>query len=211
MMEGMSDPSRRPIGRPRRSSAEMLADAAAELFLENGWSGTTVDQIAQRAGVSRGTFFNYFDSKADLFWLDLDVSLAGLGELLRASSGSSPVRSVEAALVAVGRAHDPARVPWALSQSEAMGLGDELVASAAVRVVRLQSVVAAHLAEASGGRRGELGHEAAAASLVAAAVAAITHWARSGVGRRPLGDVMADALGPVADGLDAVARPSTAS
>ena len=211
MMEGMSDPSRRPIGRPRRSSAEMLADAAAELFLENGWSGTTVDQIAQRAGVSRGTFFNYFDSKADLFWLDLDMSLAGLGALLRASSGSPPVRSVEAALVAVGRAHDPARVPWALTQSEAMGLGDEVVASAAVRIVRLQSVVAAYLADASGERRGALGPEVAAASMVATAATAITVWARSGVGRRPLGETMADALGPVVDGLDVGSRSSPTS
>jgi AcrR family transcriptional regulator len=201
----MSEQPRRAIGRPRRSSAETLADAAAELFLENGWSRTTVDQIAQRAGVSRGTFFNHFESKSDLFWLDLDEGLDGLAGLLREGGGrgGSPVRVVEAALVAVGRAHDPGRVPWALTQSEAMGLGDELVASAAVRVVRLQSVVAMHLAAASGGRRGGLAAEVAASALVAAAATAITWWARSGVGRRPLGDVLAEALAPVADGLDA--------
>ena len=203
MMEGMSDPSRRPVGRPRRSSAEMLADAAAELFLENGWSGTTVDQIAQRAGVSRGTFFNYFESKADLFWLDLDQSLAGVADLLRGSSETSPVRAVEAALVAVGRAHDPGRVPWALTQTEAMGLGDELVASAAVRFLRLQSSVASFVAEASGGRRDDLMPEVVASALLAAAATAITHWARSGVGRTALGDVIARAVGPVADGLEA--------
>ncbi|KQO84328.1 MULTISPECIES: TetR/AcrR family transcriptional regulator [unclassified Frigoribacterium] len=203
----MSEPSRRTIGRPRRSSAETLADAAAELFLENGWSHTTVDQIAQRAGVSRGTFFNHFESKSDLFWLDLDEGLAGLAGLLREGGGrgGSPVRVVEAALVEVGRAHDPGRVPWALTQSEAMGLGDELVASAAVRVMRLQAVVATHLAEASGGSRGGLAAEVAASALVAAAATAITWWARSGVGRRGLDDVLAEAIRPVADGLESVA------
>jgi len=187
-------------GRPRRSSGDVLADAAAELFLENGYARTTVDQIAQRAGVSRATFFNYVDAKADLFWLDLDAALAGLGDRLRASSGLSPVRAVEAALVGVGRDHD--RVPWALTQSEAMRLGDDLVASAAVRFVRLQATVAAYLAERTGGRADDLGPSAAAAALLAAAGAAVTAWARAGVSRGDLGDVVAVALEPVADGLD---------
>ena len=189
-------------GRPRRSSGDVLADAAAELFLENGYARTTVDQIAQRAGVSRATFFNYVDAKADLFWLDLDAALAGLGDRLRASSGLSPVRAVEAALVGVGRDHDRDRVPWALTQSEAMRLGDDLVASAAVRFVRLQATVAAYLAERAGGRADDLGPSVAAAALLATAGAAVTAWARAGASRGELGDVVAAALGPVADGLD---------
>ena len=192
----------RPLGRPRRSSAEMLADAAAELFLEAGWSGTTVDQIARRAGVSRGTFFNWFDAKSDLFWVDLDASTAGLGDLLRASSGLSPVRAVAAALVAVARQHPADRVPWALTQADAMGLGDEVVASAAVRGVRLRAVVAAYLAEAAGRPRDDLDVEVAASVLIAAAATSVVTWAGSGVGRPALGDVVARALGPVVDGLD---------
>jgi AcrR family transcriptional regulator len=37
-------------GRPPTSSREILQDAAFELFLENSYPKTTVDQIAQRAG-----------------------------------------------------------------------------------------------------------------------------------------------------------------
>ena len=73
----MDEPIRRG-GRPRRSSAEVLADAAAELFLEQGYGRTTVDQIAARAGVSRATFFNYFPAKSDVMWLELDAAVAGL-------------------------------------------------------------------------------------------------------------------------------------
>ena len=73
----MDEPIRRG-GRPRRSSAEVLADAAAELFLEQGYGRTTVDQIAVRAGVSRATFFNYFTAKSDVMWLELDAAVAGL-------------------------------------------------------------------------------------------------------------------------------------
>ena len=54
----------------------MLAEAAAELFLEQTYAGTTIEDIAQRAGVSRATFFNYFAAKSDLLWVEVDESLA---------------------------------------------------------------------------------------------------------------------------------------
>src|SRR6478735_3643507 len=62
-------------GRPRASSRGMLAEAAGELFLEQTYAGTTVDDIARRAGVSRATFFNYFAAKSDLLWLEVDEAL----------------------------------------------------------------------------------------------------------------------------------------
>ena len=210
MIDPMSDEttsrSARPSGRPRRSSADVLADAAAELFLEQGWSRTTVDQIAQRAGVSRGTFFNYFESKADTFWLDLDATAAGLGDVLRASSGASPVRRVEAALVQLAAAHPADRVPWALTQSDAMGLGDDLVSSAAVRLVRVRATVASFLCEVGGAPRGDAGADVAASALLAAAATAVVTWARDGVRRRPLDEEVAAALAPVADGLARAGR-----
>ena len=39
---------------------------AVELFLANGFEATTVDQIAQAAGMSRATFFRYFRTKEDV-------------------------------------------------------------------------------------------------------------------------------------------------
>jgi AcrR family transcriptional regulator len=211
MIDPMSDETTsriaRPSGRPRRSSADVLADAAAELFLEQGWSRTTVDQIAQRAGVSRGTFFNYFESKADTFWLDLDATAAGLGDALRASSGTSPVRRVEAALVQLAAAHPADRVPWALTQSDAMGLGDDLVSSAAVRLVRVRATVASFLCEAEGVPHGDARSEVAASCLVAATATAVVGWARAGVHRWPLDQEVAEALAPVADGLSRSGGP----
>ena len=62
-------------GRPRRSSTRALEEAAAELFLEQGYPHTTVDDIASRAGVSRATFFNYFHNKSDVLWVDVDRAL----------------------------------------------------------------------------------------------------------------------------------------
>jgi AcrR family transcriptional regulator len=188
-------------GRPRRSSAEMLADAASELFLENGYAGTTVDQIAQRAGVSRATFFNYFQGKADLLWLDLDRSLVGLQSALREASALADVSAVAAALVGVARSHDDARVPWALSQGEAMRLGDDLTASGAARFVAQHHVVAAYVAERRGERQDALGPQVVSAALLAAAGAATVAWARAGIGRGPLASFVERAVEPVATGL----------
>lgn len=58
----------------RRSSASPLygkiALGAQQLFREKGYDATTVEMIAERAGVSPRTVFNYFPSKADMFFAD---------------------------------------------------------------------------------------------------------------------------------------------
>lgn len=43
----------------------MIHDAAAELVLERGLAAATVEAIAERAGCSRRTFFNYYPTKED--------------------------------------------------------------------------------------------------------------------------------------------------
>lgn len=44
-----------------------ILDAALDLFVERGYAATRLDDVAQRAGVSKGTVYLYFDSKEDLF------------------------------------------------------------------------------------------------------------------------------------------------
>lgn len=55
--------------RERRKDARPgeLMDAALSLFVEKGFAGTRVEEVAQRAGVSKGTLFVYFPSKIELF------------------------------------------------------------------------------------------------------------------------------------------------
>ena len=61
----------------------MLQEAAFELFLENSYAGTSIEQITQRAGVSRNTFFNYFKAKSDVFWVDLDATIGHFAQALK--------------------------------------------------------------------------------------------------------------------------------
>ncbi|MEU1043185.1 TetR/AcrR family transcriptional regulator [Streptomyces sp. NPDC005551] len=65
----MSTESARPLGRRERSKQRVrdsLYSSALALFVEQGYDRTTIDQIAERADVARGTFFNYFQRKEDL-------------------------------------------------------------------------------------------------------------------------------------------------
>lgn len=181
----------------------MLADAAAELFLEQGYARTTVDQIAGRAGVSRATFFNYFPAKSDVMWLELDAAVTDLPSYLAASTEASAVLAVEEALLATARAHDPERVPWAIGQAEVMGIGDELVTSVATRVMAQHGAVAAFVASRTGERAGALWPQTVAGAMLGAAAASFGVWIADGVHRRPLVEYVAAALTPVVAGLAA--------
>jgi AcrR family transcriptional regulator len=55
--------TRRKEARPQ----ELLA-AALELFVERGYAATRLDDVASRAGVTKGTLYLYFPSKEDLFF-----------------------------------------------------------------------------------------------------------------------------------------------
>jgi AcrR family transcriptional regulator len=49
--------------RKRRATTETIASEAARLVLDQGMAATTVSQISAAAGVSRASFFRYFDTK----------------------------------------------------------------------------------------------------------------------------------------------------
>jgi AcrR family transcriptional regulator len=62
-------PSPSPDGRTRRreDTRQKLFEAAVDLIAEQGYSATTVDDIALRAGVAKGTVYYNFASKTELF------------------------------------------------------------------------------------------------------------------------------------------------
>jgi len=55
-------------GRPRDAEKNTaIITAAIDLFLEQGFDGTSMDQVAQRAGVSKQTVYSHFSNKEQLF------------------------------------------------------------------------------------------------------------------------------------------------
>jgi AcrR family transcriptional regulator len=51
----------------RSATRQKLYEAAVTLIAEQGYSATTVEEIAERAGVAKGTVYYNFNSKSDLF------------------------------------------------------------------------------------------------------------------------------------------------
>jgi len=50
-----------------QSTREIILKAAKEVFAEKGYYSTTVDDVAERAGVAKGSIYTYFNSKYELF------------------------------------------------------------------------------------------------------------------------------------------------
>ncbi|HHX37067.1 MAG TPA: TetR/AcrR family transcriptional regulator [Clostridiaceae bacterium] len=59
----MSEEKRNKIAKQRR---KQILEAALQLFLEYGYTNTTVQDIADKAGISKGLIYRYFDSKNDI-------------------------------------------------------------------------------------------------------------------------------------------------
>lgn len=68
-------------------SRSRLVDAAMSLFGEHGYSGTTVDEIAARAGVTARTFFRHFADKEEVLFADDDTVLPVLLASIAAAPG----------------------------------------------------------------------------------------------------------------------------
>ncbi len=86
--------SKKPIRQRRKETrpAEIMA-AALDLFVERGFTATKLDDVAARAGVSKGTLYLYFASKEELFkaviQLDILPMLEQVEEMLAQHSSDS--------------------------------------------------------------------------------------------------------------------------
>jgi len=62
----MSSPALAPRQRRKEARPQELLDAALELFAEKGFAATRSEEVAARAGVSKGTLYLYYPSKEEL-------------------------------------------------------------------------------------------------------------------------------------------------
>lgn len=77
---------------------------ALRLFASQGYESTTVDEIAEAAGVSRRTFFRQFRSKEDVVFADHETLLEQVGEFLGSGPHEDPrTTCVEAAMLVFSR------------------------------------------------------------------------------------------------------------
>jgi AcrR family transcriptional regulator len=79
----------------KEQTRQAIADMALHLFVERGFDHVTVAEVAEAAGVSEKTVFNYFPTKEDLFFDEVDEREAAL---LAAIRDRRPDESIPAAL-----------------------------------------------------------------------------------------------------------------
>src|SRR5918997_4592487 len=80
--------------RKKQATRAAIHDAAMRLFAEQGFAGTTIDDIAAAADVSRATVFSYFPTKEDIVIGDAPLAVEALAAALRDSdpaTGAVPV------------------------------------------------------------------------------------------------------------------------
>lgn len=81
----------------RQSTRQRLTEAAFELFAERGYDGTTVEDIAERAGTGRTTFFRAFRSKEEVIFPDHDQVLEQIRLRLAASTPDTSLVAISEA------------------------------------------------------------------------------------------------------------------
>ncbi|MCX7707688.1 MAG: TetR/AcrR family transcriptional regulator [Anaerolineae bacterium] len=85
----------------KQERRERLYQAAVSLFREQGYEETTVDQITRRAGLAKGTFFNYFATKDAVLRYMGERAIGRLGNLSVAGGSTSAVGSLKRFLAAL--------------------------------------------------------------------------------------------------------------
>src|SRR3954451_10676844 len=109
--DGTEVPSRRMafMARWESGARERLILAAVDLFTEQGYDATTVAQIAERAGVTRSTFFRHFSDKRELLVAGQETMSRLLADgITDAPPEATPLEAVAAGLQRASGAMGPA-------------------------------------------------------------------------------------------------------
>jgi mycofactocin system transcriptional regulator len=177
-----------------------VARAALALFSRQGFEATTVDEIASEVGISRRTFFRYYQSKSDAVWGAFDAELARLDRLLSEAPDEEGLMQVlRRAVVETNRFNEEQLVDLRLRMSLIRSV-PTLVAHSAVRYEEWCDVVARFAARRLGGRPTDLAPQTLARAALGAAMAAFEEWTRRDDG--DLTEVVDQALALLATGFD---------
>jgi mycofactocin system transcriptional regulator len=174
-------PAGRP-GRPPGTSARQLELIAMELFSEQGFDETTVEQIAARAGVSTRTFFRYFESKSSVLWHEFDREVDTLRTAFAAVEDDLPLMdAIRQVVVGVNR-YRAEDVPELRRRMQLIGSVPALHASAAPHYDAWERAVSDFAASRLGEAADALHPLAIGRTTLAACRAAFDHWVALGEG-----------------------------
>jgi AcrR family transcriptional regulator len=89
ILTATSDARPRSSRLPRHERRRQLLDAALEVFVSQGYHAAAMDDIAERAGVSKPVLYQHFPGKLELYLALLDESVGTLVDTMRDALGSN--------------------------------------------------------------------------------------------------------------------------
>ncbi|KAA2262651.1 TetR/AcrR family transcriptional regulator [Solihabitans fulvus] len=130
------------MGRWEPGARERLVLAAVDLFTEQGYDATTVAQIAERAGVTKSTFFRHFPDKRELLVAGQETLSQLLAEgIAEAPADATPLEAVAAGLVRASTAMGPLSREIAPRLKAAVAASTELRERDALKSVSLAAAM----------------------------------------------------------------------
>ncbi|GAB4556847.1 MAG: TetR family transcriptional regulator FadR [Anaerolineae bacterium] len=110
----------------KRQRRLRICRSALDLFREKGFEKTTVEEIARHAGVAKGTFFNYFETKEDVLLYLGEQQIGGLHALTWAAEApqSSPLDRIQHLLLSLARRAEEDRELVRLVVNHALRVAD---------------------------------------------------------------------------------------
>ena len=134
------------MARWQPGARERLVVAAADLFTEQGYDATTVAQIAERAGITRSTFFRYFSDKREVLVAGQETLSRLLAEgIAGAPAGASPLEAVAAGLERASSEMGPVNRDLGPRLKAAVAASTELQERDALKSVGLAAAMTAAL------------------------------------------------------------------
>jgi AcrR family transcriptional regulator len=125
------------------NARERLERAALALFAEHGYDATTVAQIADRAGLTKSTFFRHFADKREVLFGGQDLLAERFGEAIRtAPAAATTAGCLAAALAAAAAAFTPDRHDLAPQRRAVIAAHSELQERELLKRARLAAVMA---------------------------------------------------------------------
>lgn len=164
-------------GRAPVTSRGEIGRIALMIFLDRGFDETTIDEIAEAAGIGRRTFFRYYASKNDLPWGDFEELLQRMrGHLSASLVDEEPIMdSLRQAVIEFNRFPE-AELPLHRERMRLLFHVPSLVAHSALRYAEWRQVIAEFVAARTGRRAEELQPQAIARTCLGLCLAAYDCW-----------------------------------
>lgn len=163
-------------GRRPSTSRAQLSHIALASFIERGFEETTIDDIAEAAGIGRRTFFRYFTSKNDLPWGDFDAGLADMRRFLGGLPADHDLfDALKTAVVEFNR-FPAEEIPYHRERMKLLLNVPALVAHSSLRYVAWRQVIADYAALRLGVPSSSLQPQTIAWVFLGASLAAYEQW-----------------------------------